>query len=111
MAEQLALDERVRERAAVERDQRTGPPGERVNRLRRDLLPGAGLSLENHRDRRRRDHRQRLQLSVELWIERLESRRERTQRLGRGDRVARRFRLVALDEEEEGVADLDQVPG
>ena len=49
VAEQLALDERRRQRRAVQRDERAGPARARVvNRLRDETLADAGLALQQH---------------------------------------------------------------
>jgi hypothetical protein len=42
--EQLALDQRIRDRSTVDGDHRAAALRERVNRLGRDLLAGARLS-------------------------------------------------------------------
>ena len=49
VTEELALDQRVRDRAEVVRNERTrGARRERVERPRDQLLSGAGLSLDQH---------------------------------------------------------------
>ena len=56
VAEELALDERRRERRAVDRDERPAAARARlVDRARDELLAGAGLAEEQHGRRRRRD--------------------------------------------------------
>src|SRR4030095_6870071 len=55
MAEQLALEERLDHRRAVDCDE--GPvraDARAVNAAGDELLPGAGLALDEHGDRRRR---------------------------------------------------------
>ncbi len=49
VTEQLALEERRRHRAAVDRDERlVAPVGELVHRARDELLAGAGLAGDEH---------------------------------------------------------------
>src|SRR5262249_7915238 len=55
VAEELALEELVRDRGAVERDERPAPAGMVVEGLRDQLLPGAGLALDEHGGVGRRD--------------------------------------------------------
>ena len=53
VAEQLALDQRAGERAAVDDDERPVlAPAVRVERAREHVLAGAGLALDQHRSRR-----------------------------------------------------------
>ena len=50
MAEQLAFEQRLRQRPAVERDERgVAPRAVLVDRQRRKTLAGAGLALDQHR--------------------------------------------------------------
>src|SRR5262249_30022956 len=65
-AEQLGLEERLRKRAAVDRDEGAGAAaGELVQRTRSQLLPGAGLSEEQHRRGGRRGLLQRVEEGAE----------------------------------------------
>jgi hypothetical protein len=49
MTEQLALDERLGQRAAVDGDEPPAPARQRMQRARRDLLARAGLTAKQHR--------------------------------------------------------------
>ena len=56
VTEQLALDERRRDRAAIEHDERLAAPARaRVERARDELLAGAGLAIDDDRRLGRRD--------------------------------------------------------
>src|SRR5205814_8736828 len=53
MAEELALEERLRQRRTVDGDEGlAGPRARRVDAARHQLLAGAGLALDQDRDRR-----------------------------------------------------------
>ena len=55
VAEQLALEQRLGQGGAVDRDERLAPPGrEVVDRLGDQLLAGARFALDQHRARDRR---------------------------------------------------------
>jgi hypothetical protein len=51
VAEQLALEQRLRQRGAVEREQRPGPSRQRVQGVGEQLLADAGLAGDQHVDR------------------------------------------------------------
>src|SRR5437867_9864876 len=53
VAEELALEQRLLEGGAIDREKRAlCPPALAMDRARDELLPGAGLALDQHRDRR-----------------------------------------------------------
>ena len=62
VAEQLGLEQRLRNRAAVDRDEAVGAPRAVVmDGARGQLLAGAGLAGDQHRARRRRDGLEQLE--------------------------------------------------
>ncbi len=107
VTEQLALDEVLGQRAAVDRHERTASARLIVNRARDHFLAGARFALDEHRDLRRRDLPQPLDLDVPRRHQRGESRGT----LFRGQlEQARGIDLDGqpLEEDEQRVAELDQ---
>src|SRR3569833_528288 len=107
VAEQLALDEVLGERTAVDRYEPAGALRQRVDRARDHFLAGPALALDQHRNLRRRDLLDPVELVLPARIERREARdalvgRELEQR---GGVVVDRH---PLEEDEQRVAELDQ---
>src|SRR6185295_11237797 len=101
VAEQLALDEVLRDRAAVDRDERARPVRQGMQPAREHLLAGPGLAEQQDRERRGRDAREPIKPAGEFGIERREPRLRR----GPGARIEAagahgRFLLdLAIDED------------
>jgi hypothetical protein len=111
VTEELALDQRVRNRPAVDRDQLAGPLGQRVDGAGEELLAGPGLAQEDDRQERARDP---LQLTQRARVDR----REGDQTGRAGAQLVERDMTVqlvarperdALAEPEQRVAELDQI--
>ena len=110
VAEKLALDESLRQRAAVDRDERAGAARHGVHRAREQLLAGAGLALDQHRHRRARDLGEVDERAHQVGREAEQPGRRRGNLRGLAvgrERHHRRARPLAV--QEEGVAELEQV--
>src|SRR6267142_552858 len=104
MTEQLVLEEALGQRGAVDAHQRTGPPRPVMEEPRQDLLAGAGLALDQDLVGGPGEPRRLRQLEIPLGAE---GGRVVFARLGLQGGVGDAARPAA--EEEERVADLDQV--
>jgi hypothetical protein len=66
VAEELALEQRLGQAAAVDGDERPGAARERVDGAGQHLLAGARLAEEEHRERQRRDAAEGVELLREV---------------------------------------------
>src|SRR5262249_19645622 len=85
--EELALDERRRDGAAVQRDEGTAPAGERMDGARDPFLSGPRLAEEQDRQRRLRDLDHDAELVVERRAQRGQDSRQRRRRARIGTRA------------------------
>ena len=106
-AEQLGFDERLRQRTAVDRDERPAALGQRVQRAGDDLLAGAGLADHHHRHVAGRDACQARVRLREIAGERRELRRGCRERVG--VEIGWAGYRGCEQEHEEGVAELEEI--
>jgi hypothetical protein len=76
VAAEERLHEPRRERTAIDRHERPGPPGVRVDRPREDLLARSGLPMDQNRQRRASDRGEVVEISPQARRQRGERRRQ-----------------------------------
>src|SRR5207245_11192488 len=107
--EELRLDDRGCERAAVDRQERTRPGRDCVDGGSHDFLAGAGLALDDDGNRGAGDRLETAELCGERRQQRRQLRCRRAQVRGGDDRWRPGWDRDLLAEEQEGMADLDEV--